>query len=107
MKIIKKKDFKGYDEIKMFKDNIIFTISFVVNGDLYWDLRNTEDIDMESKEESFRICKDDDLIYDLSQTLYYRVSNHQIFQVKKDKDAFCSNEELSKHPYFEMLCNGK
>lgn len=107
MKITKEKDLNGYDEIKMFEDNMIFTISFGGNGDLYWDLRNTEDIDMESKEESFRICKDDGLIYDLFQTLYYRVSNHQIFQVKKDKEAFCRNEELSKHPYFEMLCDGE
>lgn len=79
MKITKEKDLNGYDEIKMFKDNMIFTISFGGNGDLYWDLRNMEDIDMESKEESFRICKDDGLIYDLFQMLYYRVSNHQIF----------------------------
>lgn len=120
MEIIREKDSLGFYEIKLIKGDRTLTISFGGNGDLYWNLQNTENMD--SKDEYFIINRSDGPIYDLFQKLYFRVSNHHIFQVNEVERAFCNseeelkmlceqkrkcNEELSNHPHFKALCNGK
>lgn len=116
MKITREKDYLGFYELKMIKGPITLTISFGGNGDLYWNLINTENFD--SQDECFIIDKEDGTIYDLFQKLYFRLSNHQIFQVNEREETFESlktlhernqeyNEELVEHPYFQDLCNGK
>lgn len=120
MEVQREKDGLGFYEVKLTKGDSILTICFGGNGDLYWDLLNMEDMD--SRDEYFTIDKNDGVIYDLFLELYSRVSNHQIFQVIKVEEDYCTselerkelhnrkrmdNEELSTHPYFNALCNGE
>ena len=116
MKITREKDYLGFYELKIAKENKTLTISFGGNGDLYWNIVNKADFD--SDDESFIISKNDGPIYDLFQKLYFNLSNHEIFHSNKKEEAFCNrkflqkrnkkyNEKLLEHPYFNDLCNGK
>ncbi len=119
MEISRKKDSLGYDVIKMTKEGITLTIFFGGNGDLYWDLMNLDDF--ESQDESFVISPSDGPIFELFRRLFCSIATHQIFEVDEVEASFCStpealeriraqkvkeNESLSRHPYFNDLCNG-
>ena len=120
MEITRKKDYVGFYELKILKENKTLTISFGRNGDLYWNLINMENLD--SNNETFVINKNDQPIYDLFKKLFVKISNHKIFEATEREKLLCknalelkklyerdqkSNEELSEHTYFEDLCNGK
>ena len=90
----------GYKEYKFMKDNKIFTISFMGNGDLYWSLVNlNQNIDDDFDYDTFTITPDDNFdIYSLFYKLYLKIKNANIYESDdellsyRDKDEF----ELSK-----------
>ncbi len=102
MEITRDKDYLGFYAIKMRKENKILTISFGGNGDLYWNLMNVDNFDIQ--EENFIISKNDGPIYDLFLKLFFSLSNHQIFKVYEEEKR--KDNELLDYPYFKDLCNG-
>ena len=96
MKIKKIKDDFGYI-IKLQEKNIIFTISFGGNGDLYWQINNMDNEEDRLTYQPFLITKENMIVYELFEKLYNDIANCIVFEVCSIELNFCKTiEEIKK-----------
>ena len=97
----------GYKQYEFIKDNKIFKISFMGNGDLYWSLTNLN-INDSTDYDVFTISIDDNYdIYCILQKLYLDIKNAKIYDTFDEVSLFNIYNEDEELDDFEKKINAK